>query len=116
MGVVQIPWYANTFRADRLEKALVEISEIAPRYGATGYSLYRARDDRYKFLQILNFDAKLDFERYWYGPEFTDFRTVCSGWFQVPVVYGWHDLVAYEQLSSAPPEPLAAPKHESELA
>jgi hypothetical protein len=98
-GVLQIPWYATGFRADKLEAALVEISSIAPRYGATGYAVYRARDDRYKFLQMLNFEDKLDFERYWYGPEFNDFRIVCSGWYQIPILYGWHDLVASEQLS-----------------
>jgi hypothetical protein len=101
-GVLQIPWYATGFRADKLEAALVEISSIAPRYGATGYAVYRARDDRYKFLQMLDFEHKLDFERYWNGPEFNDFRIVCSGWFQIPILYGWHDLVASEQLSHEP--------------
>ena len=99
-GVLHIPWYATGFRGDKLEAALIEISAIAPRYGATGYAVYRARDDRYKFLQMLNFEDKLDFERYWSGPEFTDFRIVCSGWFQVPIAYAWHDLVASEQLSN----------------
>jgi hypothetical protein len=115
-GVVHITWYATGLRADKLEKALVEISELSPRYGATGYQLYRSRDDRYKFLQMLNFDSKLDFERYWDGPEVTDFRIVCSGWYQVPITYVWNDLVAYEQLPSAEPVPLVGPPHESELA
>jgi hypothetical protein len=113
-GVIHIPWYATGFRSDKLEAALTEISALAPRYGATGYSLYRARDDRYRFLQMLNFEAKLDFDRYWNGPEFDDFRTVCSGWFQVPIVYAWHDLVAFEKLST---EPLTDPssQRQSEL-
>jgi hypothetical protein len=113
-GVLHIPWYATGFRADKLEAALVEISSIAPRYGATGYAVYRARDDRYKFLQMLNFEDKLDFERYWYGPEFNDFRIVCSGWYQIPILYGWHDLVAFDQLS---PTPLSEPatQRESEV-
>jgi hypothetical protein len=28
------------------------------------------------------------------GPEFIDFRVMSSGWYQVPVVYGWTDVVA----------------------
>jgi hypothetical protein len=93
-GVVQIPWYATGFRADQLADELERISAVSLRYGATGYSVYRARDDRYKFLQILHFDDKLAWERYWEGPEFIDFRVACSGWYQVPVLYGWHDVVA----------------------
>ena len=42
------------------------------RYGATHYAVYRSRDDRYKFLQIADFKSKLEWERYWYGPEFDD--------------------------------------------
>jgi hypothetical protein len=101
-GVIHIPWYATGFRGDKLEAALIEISALAPRYGATGYAVYRARDDRYKFLQMLNFENKLDFDRYWNSPEVNDFRIVCSGWFQIPIVYAWHDLVAFEQLASEP--------------
>jgi hypothetical protein len=101
-GVVHIPWYATGFRGDKLAAALTELSAVAPRYGATGYSLYRSREDRYSMLQILNFEDKLDWERYWHGPEFDDFRVVCLGWFQIPITYAWHDLIAYEQLSPEP--------------
>ena len=93
MGVVNIPWYATGFRADRLEAALAGIAPIALRYGARSYQVHRFRDDRYKFLQTAEFDTKLDFDRYWNGPEFVDFRVLCSGWFQAPMTYGWSDLV-----------------------
>ena len=87
-GVVHIPWYATGLRADKLAAALADISAIALRYGARSHALYRYRDDRYKFLQVAEFEDKVDFDLYWSGPEFTDFRVICSGWFQVPVVYG----------------------------
>ena len=67
--------------------------------------MYRYRDDRYKFLQTAEFESKLDFERYWTGPEFIDFRVMHSSWFQVPVVYGWTDLIVGGAL---PPEAVAA--------
>jgi hypothetical protein len=102
-GVVHIPWYATGFRADQLEAALAEVSAASLRYGARSHSVYRYRDDRYKFLQTAEFENKFDFERYWFGQEFTDFRVLCSGWFQVPVVYGWTDLVITGSLE---PEPL----------
>ena len=105
-GVVHIPWYATGFRGDKLEAALAEIAPVALRYGATSYQVFRSRDDRYKFLQTAQFESKLDFERYWGGPEFIDFRVLCSSWFQVPVVYGWTDLVTSGGI--APQEPAGA--------
>jgi hypothetical protein len=92
-GVVHIPWYATGFRHDKLAAALAGIAPVAVRYGARTYSVHRFREDRYKFLQTAEFETKLDFDRYWHGPEFTDFRVLCSSWHQVPVIYSWADLV-----------------------
>lgn len=102
-GVVHVPWYATGFRGADLEQALAEIAAVAPRYRATSYQLFRYRDDRYKFLQTAAFEDKLDWDRYWLGPEFIDFRVNSQGWFQVPVIYQWTDLVtagAIEPLAS----------------
>jgi hypothetical protein len=94
MGVVHIPWYATGFRHDKLADALTGIAPVAIRYGARSYQVHRYRDDLYKFLQMAEFDDKLDFDRYWAGPEFTDFRVLASSWYQVPVTYSWSDLIA----------------------
>jgi quinol monooxygenase YgiN len=92
-GVVHIPWYATGFRADTLEAALADVAAAALRYGARSYAVHRSRDDRYKFLQTAEFEDKLDWERYWNSPEMTEFRVLTSGWYQVPVLYYWNDLV-----------------------
>jgi hypothetical protein len=92
-GVVHVPWYATGFRADALERELSGIAPVALRYGATAYAVHRSRDDRYKFLQLAHFEQKLDWQRYWDGPEFIAFRVRCSSWHQIPVLYVWHDEV-----------------------
>jgi hypothetical protein len=92
-GFVHLPWYATGFRSDELAEELDRISKISLRYGASRHIVYRSRDDRYKFLQVIEFDDKLDWERYWLGPEMIDFRTNCQSWYQVPIVYVWHDVV-----------------------
>ncbi len=92
-GVVHIPWYATGFRGDQLQAELERVSPLAVRYGSTGYAVHRSRDDRYRILQMLEFDDHLDWDRFWTGPEMIDFRIYCQGWFQIPVVYTWHDLV-----------------------
>ncbi len=92
-GVVQIPWYSTLFRGDKFAAALAEIAPIATRYGATDYRVYRNRDDLYKFNQMVSFEDKLSFESYWYGPEFIEWRTIHSSWYQVPILYTWNDLI-----------------------
>lgn len=100
-GAVHIPWYATGFRGDKLEEAVSDFAAVALRYGATSYSVYRGRDDRYRILQIAEFENKADWEAYWNGPEAIRFRTVCSSWYQVPVVYAWQDLVTKGDLRPA---------------
>ena len=91
---VHIPWYATAFRPDKLEVALAEVAPIALRYGASHYSVYRSHDDRYAFLQIADFQTKTQWVAYWDGPEMVRFRTLCSGWYQVPVLYRPQDVAA----------------------
>ena len=92
-GIVHVPWYATGFRGDRLAEALADVSAVSLRYGARSHAVYRYNDDRYKFLQMAEFESKADWEAYWFGPEFVDFRIIASSWYQVPVVYGWTELV-----------------------
>ena len=105
-GVVHIPWYATGFRGDGLEEALRRIAQVAQRYGALDFAVYRNRDDRYRFLQTATFDDKLDFTRYWEGEEFVAFRVNHSGWYQVPVLYSWNDLIVSGGVT---PERMIAP-------
>jgi hypothetical protein len=104
-GVVHIPWYGTVFRGDKLAAAVSEVAALALRYGATQYRVHRSRDDAYKITQMVWFDSKLDWERYWEGPEMTAFRARCSSWYQVPVLYVWHEEIAVDVVE---PEPAAA--------
>jgi hypothetical protein len=109
--VVHIPWYATLFRGDQFAAAIQEIAPVALRYGATEYSVYRSRDDAYRFTQYATFEDKSDFERYWYGEEFSIWRADYASWYQVPVVYQWAELLIrggigeLEQITPVPVEP-----------
>ena len=100
-GVVHVPWYATGLRGDKLAEALADISAVALRYGANSHAIYRYNDDRYKFLQMATFEEKSDFERYWYGEDFSDWRRDYSSWYQVPIVYTWSDMVLQGDLEHA---------------
>src|SRR6185312_15998026 len=93
-GTVIVPWYATGFRSDGFEEALNEVAATALRYGASSYAVYRARDDRYKFQQLASFAEHSGWERFWESPEMIDFRVRHTGWYQVPVLYGWWDCTA----------------------
>ncbi len=101
-GTVIVPWYATGFRPDSFEDDLNEVAPIALRYGADSYAVYRSRDDRYKFQQLAAFAEHSAWERYWYGPEMTEFRVRHSSWYQVPVLYGFWDLTASGAVESLP--------------
>ena len=108
-GIVHVPWYATVFRGDKLAEALAEIAPVSLRYGATDFAVYRSRDDGYKFMQLASFETKVDFERYWYGPEFTTFRTETASWYQVPVLYVWNDVVVAGSLATGELTSASAP-------
>jgi hypothetical protein len=111
-SVVHVPWYATLFRGDKLETALLEIAPVALRYGAKDWAVHRALDDTYKFLQMATFDNKSDWERYWYGPEFVQWRADYTSWYQVPIVYANNRLVGRGSMDggfeSLPGDPAAA--------
>ncbi len=97
-GVVHLPVYATGFRGDDVEAALQQLAPIALSYGATRYDVYRSRDDRYRFLLAAEFEAKSQWDAFWYGEEFSDWRAACSSWYTVPLLYVWNDNVASGQL------------------
>lgn len=106
---VMIPWYATGFRADGFEASLNEIAAIAMRYGATSYAVYRSNEDRYRFQQLATFENHADWERYWESAEMISFRSRHSGWYQVPVLYGWWHRTAAGSIEgqSVPDSPAA---------
>lgn len=110
-GVVHIPWYATLFRGDTVADAVADVAAASIRYGATQYRVHRSRDDQYRITQMVWFESKLDWERYWEGPEMVAFRTNYSGRYQVPVLYVWQDEIAsdvIEELPAADTAPVSA--------
>ena len=103
-GIVLIPWYATGLRGDQFAAALGEIAPLALRYGASEYHIYRGRDDKYRFMHFSTFENKADFERYWYGEEFSAWRSDFSSWYQVPILYQWLDIIHAGALEPAQEE------------
>ena len=98
-GVVNIPCYPTVFRADKFAFGLGDMAPVARRSGASDYEVMRSNDDRYRFWQFAHFESKADFERYYYGPEFINWRADYTSYFQVPVVYSWFDRVVAGEIA-----------------
>jgi hypothetical protein len=90
-GVVHIQWYATVFRGDMFADAVAEESApVAMKYGATRYSVQRSQDDPYRTVQLIWFESKDDWYRYWEGPEMIEFRARYMTKYQIPITYVWH--------------------------
>ncbi|MHB8692295.1 MAG: hypothetical protein ACYDHH_13715 [Solirubrobacteraceae bacterium] len=100
-GVVHIPWYATVFRSESFGEAVAGGAPLCLRHGATKYQVHRSQDDRYKILQMIWFESKDDWYRYWESPEMIEFRARYSGHYQIPIVYIWHDELASGELGPA---------------
>jgi hypothetical protein len=98
-SVVEITWNVNPFRGDAFEEAWRPAAEAALDYGAGGYAFFRSKDDPLLFKQYAAFDAKLDFERYWYSEEISEARAETAGLYQVPLLPVWLRLVGAGLLS-----------------
>jgi hypothetical protein len=107
-GVVHIQWYATLLRGDLFADAVSEMAAPASlKYGATKYSVQRSRDDMYKITQMVWFDSKDDWYRYWDGPDMIEFRARYSNKYQAPIGYVWHDEIA-AKVASGSDRPAAA--------
>ena len=104
-SVVFLLWHATPFRADKFEDHWRPVAAAALDYGATFWAFWRSKDDPLDFNQMAIFPSKEAFDRYWYSEEVAEARVDASGWYQVPVVYGWWDLTA---LGAVAPEPVTA--------
>ena len=107
-SVVLLLWHATPFRADKFEDHWRPIAEAALDYGATSWAFLRSKDDPSDFIQMASWRSKLDFDRYWYGPEFEAFRTEYSSWYQVPIIYEWYERIERGALEAEAPAALDA--------
>jgi hypothetical protein len=93
MIYVMIRWVANPFRGDRFADGWLPAAEAVLDYGATSWAFYRARDGRLDFLQAATFPTMADWERYWYSQAIAEKRVELAGYYQVPLLPTFHELL-----------------------
>lgn len=95
--MVEINWRINPYRDNRFKELWAKPAEAALDYGANAYGFYQSKEDPLHFKQIAFFDAKEDWERYWYSTEISDARTRITGLYQVPLTYAWHSVIGADE-------------------
>jgi hypothetical protein len=104
--LVHIPWAANPFRGDKFAEVWAPAAEMVLDYGAISWGFYRNIDGRLDFIQEAVFPSKAHFERYWYSEAIAEKRTELQGYFNVPVLPEFYEIVGEGRaLSLAPEEP-----------
>jgi hypothetical protein len=104
--LVHIPWHVNPFRGEKFREGWEHAAEAVLDYGAVSWGLYRAIDGRLDFIQEAVFPTKAHFERYWYSEEIAAKRIQLQGYFNVPVLPEFYEIVGEGRaLSLAPEEP-----------
>jgi hypothetical protein len=103
---VQIRLVATPFPVDFFAGGWWPAAELVVDFGATEWSFTRAVEGRLDFVQTANFPSKEHFERYWYSERMAEIRTELSGYYQVPILPTFWEVVgAGEAVSPARAEP-----------
>jgi hypothetical protein len=100
MILVHIPWHVNPFRGDRFAEGWRSAAEAALDYGAVSWGLYRAHSGRLDFIQSATFPTKADFERYWYSETIAEKRIELQGYYNVPILPEFYEVVGEGQALS----------------
>jgi hypothetical protein len=103
--LVEIRWVANPFRGDKFAEGWLPAAEAVLDYGATSWAFYRALDGRLDFIQHAVFPSKSNFELYWYSETVAEIRTRLSGYYQVPLLPTFHEIVGSGATVGAPSPP-----------
>ena len=102
MIAVQIVWHVNLFRGDKFAEGWLPAAEAVLDFGATAWGFYRSHDGRLDFIQWSTFPAKSDFERYWYSELIAEKRVAMAGYYQVPLLPQFYELVGEGKALSLP--------------
>ena len=106
MILVHIPWVANPFRGDKFAEGWAPAAEMVLDFGALSWGFYRALDGRLDFIQEALFPTKAHFERYWYSESVAEKRIELQGYYNVPVLPEFYEVVGEGRaLTLAPEEP-----------
>jgi hypothetical protein len=100
--LAEIRWAANPFRGDKFAQGWLPAAEAVLDYGATSWAFYRAGEGRLDFIQHAIFPSKADFERYWYSETVAEIRTELAGYYQVPLLPTFHEIVGSGSAETAP--------------
>jgi hypothetical protein len=104
--LVMVLWHVNLFRGDKFAEGWAPIAEAVLDYGALSWGFYRSQEGRLDFMQTATVRTKADFDRYWYSETVAERRVELAGYYQVPIVPAYFEVVGEgKTVTLAPVEP-----------
>ena len=100
--VVEVKWVINPFRGDKFEELWRPVAEAALDFGATSQLFIRSQTDPALFTQYGVWPDKVSFERYWISEEVSEIRAQINGWYVLPILPEWHQIVSSGSTVSEP--------------
>jgi hypothetical protein len=91
--VVEIAWHINPLRGDRFCEGWLPLAAAVVDYGATWWAFLRDQEGGLDFIQLAAFPSKAHFERYWYSERAAEKRVELSGYYQIPLLPKYHEVV-----------------------
>ncbi len=98
----EVKWVTNPFRGNKFEEVWTPVAEAALDFGATSQTFNRSQTDPALFVQYAIWPDKVSFERYWISEEVSEIRAQINGWYSLPILPEWHEIVSS---GSTVPEP-----------
>ncbi len=87
--ISEISWHVTPFRSQRWIDAWEPAAQLATKYGATAWEIYRSDEDPLLFRQVTRWENKSDFEAWWYSPEVSEIRSSIIDLYDKPLLPVW---------------------------
>ena len=101
--VCTLNWHIAPFKADKWLDLWEPAAARMPAFGAKSWSLTRSIDDPLAFQQTSVWESRSDFERYWYSEEIARAREEAAGFYQVPLLPEFFEIMGTGVAGSAAP-------------
>lgn len=87
--ISEISWHVTPFRAQRWIDLWEPAAAKATEYGAADWAIYRSNEDPLLFRQVITWENKSDFDRYWNSEEISELRAGIIDLFDKPLLPVW---------------------------
>jgi hypothetical protein len=99
LEVCRLDWKIVPLRGGRFIDNWEPAVERCTAYGAKAWFFTRSEADSQWYEQVMVWERRADFERYWYSLEIEKARESIINWYDVPLIPSWHTLLSAHSIA-----------------